>query len=150
MPGVLLLFGSVLILGPQLSAINQNGDQFWAAAPPINFNLAAPPGECTPWKKVNTNGFGLPSEFDESGQPIIPISDRPFEGEEGFEVLVFNDQLYLGMEADNILGSAALAHPPRGHCPSKSTRLGGGIRGCRWLSIWCARSRAGRPYRQSG
>ena len=62
-------------------------------------------GICTPWKQVNTNAFGLPSEFDSSNRPITPSSETPFQSEEGFEVLVFKGQLYLGMEADNIFGA---------------------------------------------
>ncbi len=62
-------------------------------------------GACGPWKQVNTNGFGIPSEFDEDNQPIKPVTEKPYQGEEGFEVLIFNDQLYLGMEADNYFGA---------------------------------------------
>lgn len=47
---------------------------------------------CGPWVQVNADAFGLPSGADHAG-------------EEGFEVLVFADRLYLGMEADNSLGA---------------------------------------------
>jgi hypothetical protein len=60
---------------------------------------------CGTWKKANANAFGLPTEFDEFDQPIKPTADFPFQSEEGFEVLVYTNQLYLGMEADNILGA---------------------------------------------
>lgn len=44
------------------------------------------------WVQVNDDAFGLPSGGSHAA-------------EEGFEVTVFNDQLYLGMEADNSLGA---------------------------------------------
>ncbi len=47
----------------------------------------------------------FPLNSTNSGQPTSPLTDTPFQSEEGFEVLVFNDQLYLGMEADNLLGA---------------------------------------------
>jgi hypothetical protein len=63
------------------------------------------PGECSPWKKVSGNAFGLPPAVNAFGNPVLSDSKLPFQGEEGFEVLVFKDQLYLGMEADNTLGA---------------------------------------------
>lgn len=53
---------------------------------------SAAQGICTDWVQVNDDAFGL----DSGGS---------YTNEEGFEVLVFNDQLYLGMEADNSLGA---------------------------------------------
>jgi hypothetical protein len=44
--------------------------------------------------QVNDNAFGLGGG-----------ADGTFSSEEGFEVLVFNGQLYLGMEADNSMGA---------------------------------------------
>jgi len=61
--------------------------------------------ECSTWKQVNANAFGLPTEFDPLGKQIPPQSNQAYQGEEGFEVLVFKDQLYLGMEADNAFGA---------------------------------------------
>jgi hypothetical protein len=49
---------------------------------------------CWPWVQVNQDAFGLGAG-----------PDGTYNAEEGFEVLVFNDQLYLGMEADNSLGA---------------------------------------------
>ncbi len=59
------------------------------------------PGACSPWVQVNAPAFGLPGTLAE-GAPPQPL---PFQSEEGFEVLVFKEQLYLGMEADNQLGA---------------------------------------------
>jgi hypothetical protein len=44
------------------------------------------------WIQVNDDAFGL-------------ASDGNYQREESFEVLVFNQQLYVGMEADNSLGA---------------------------------------------
>ncbi|MCX8063107.1 MAG: hypothetical protein N3D16_11050, partial [Anaerolineales bacterium] len=49
---------------------------------------------CQPFVQVNDNAFGLGGG-----------ADGTFSSEEGFEVLVFNGQLYLGMEADNTMGA---------------------------------------------
>lgn len=57
---------------------------------------ALPPGTyagpCSTWTPVNDGAFGI----DSSGY---------YSDEEGFEVIVFDDQLYVGMEADNIYGA---------------------------------------------
>jgi hypothetical protein len=53
---------------------------------------------CAPWQQVNDPAFGLPSS-------AAPDDPEPYASEEGFEVLVYADQLYLGMEADNSLGA---------------------------------------------
>jgi hypothetical protein len=47
---------------------------------------------CQPFNQVNDNAFGLPANGN-------------YSSEEGFEVLAFNNQLYVGMEADNTLGA---------------------------------------------
>lgn len=49
---------------------------------------------CSPWTQVNDGAFGL-------GEGAYP----GYNGEEGFEVAVFNGQLHLGMEADSSLGA---------------------------------------------
>ncbi|MFZ5809971.1 MAG: hypothetical protein ACOY16_11875 [Chloroflexota bacterium] len=49
---------------------------------------------CQPFTQVNDNAFGMGTGGDSS-----------YSSEEGFEVLAFNGQLYLGMEADNIYGA---------------------------------------------
>ncbi|HZD56713.1 MAG TPA: hypothetical protein VE136_08325 [Anaerolineales bacterium] len=57
-------------------------------------SLAASSSVCEPFAQVNDDAFGLGTGADGS-----------YAGEEGFEVTVFNDQLYIGMEADNSLGA---------------------------------------------
>ena len=49
---------------------------------------------CLPWTQVNQNAFGM----DGGG-------DASYKNEEGFEVLVSQGHLYLGMEADNLYGA---------------------------------------------
>lgn len=49
---------------------------------------------CMDWIQVNEDGFGLG-----------PGGDSDYNSEEGFETLVFDNQLYLGMEADNTFGA---------------------------------------------
>lgn len=55
----------------------------------------ATPGLCHTWPQVNDGGFGL---YSGSGS-------APYSSEEGFEVTVYQNQLYVGMEADNSLGA---------------------------------------------
>lgn len=55
---------------------------------------AAESRACQPFTQVNSNAFGL-------GQGSIP----GFVGERSYEVIVFNNRLYLGMEADDSLGA---------------------------------------------
>lgn len=55
---------------------------------------ATGPDVCTPWTQVNDDAFGMGAGADDS-----------YAAEEGFEVIVFRDQLYLGMEADNSYGA---------------------------------------------
>ncbi len=55
---------------------------------------AAGPTPCTPWTQVNADAFGLGAGPDGS-----------YAAEEGFEVVVFQDRLYVGMEADNTYGA---------------------------------------------
>ena len=55
--------------------------------------------DCSAWQQANDGGFGLPSGGGNENRSL------PFEGEDGFEVLVYRDQLYVGMEADNELGA---------------------------------------------
>ena len=52
------------------------------------------PAVCTQWTQVNDSAFGLGTGVD---------SD--YSNEEGFEVINFKNQLYLGMEGDNSLGA---------------------------------------------
>lgn len=63
------------------------------------------PGQCLPWVQVNSNGFGMASNFDAQGTIISPPPLEPYQGEEGFEVAVFKGKLYFGMEADNVFGA---------------------------------------------
>jgi len=103
--GCLLIFGFLLVLWTEKAPKNNQ------LAFPVSQNSLTKPGagllagECSPWEKVNTNAFGLSAEVDNFGNPVQPTSETPFLGEEGFEVLIFRDQLYLGMEADNALGA---------------------------------------------
>jgi hypothetical protein len=60
-----------------------------ATLPPDTFA-----GPCKPWAQVNDGAFGLGAGGDGS-----------YDQEEGFEVLVFDGRLYVGMEADNTLGA---------------------------------------------
>jgi len=50
--------------------------------------------QCQPFTQVNADAFGM-----DTG------SNTSYSSEEAFEVLVFNGQLYLGMEGDNIYGA---------------------------------------------
>lgn len=58
------------------------------------------------WKQVFTNTFGLPLEFNSFGQHIRPITSTSYQGNEGYKVIVFKNQLYLGMESENTLGTS--------------------------------------------
>ena len=62
----------------------------------INHGLAdtKPIVVCTDWTQVNDNAFRLGTGLDGT-----------FTNEDAFEVITFNDQLYVGMEADNSLGA---------------------------------------------
>jgi hypothetical protein len=53
--------------------------------------MTANPAPCDEWTLVNNGAFDLDL--------------APYSAEEGFEVVVFKGQLYLGMEADNSLGA---------------------------------------------
>ncbi len=59
------------------------------ALPPNTFA-----GPCSAWTPVNDGAFGMGTGGDSS-----------YNSEEGFEVVVFDDQLYVGIEADNIYGA---------------------------------------------
>lgn len=59
-----------------------------AAALPAATNI------CQPFEQVNDDAFGLGTG-----------ADGTYASEEGFEVAIFNNQLYLGMEADNSMGA---------------------------------------------
>jgi hypothetical protein len=102
---MLALFGIVLLFGAHLTGNIPKTEKSLFEGASQNASQLISMGSCGPWKQVNTNGFGLPSEFDPFNHPIKPITEKPFQGEEGFEVLVFDGQLYLGMEADNLFGA---------------------------------------------
>lgn len=53
-------------------------------------------GPCQPWVQVNADAFGLDDPSHQS---------PPYAFEEGFEGVVFDGALYLGMEADNLYGA---------------------------------------------
>jgi len=90
-------WASLLALVVLLSASNSPA----SANPPAG----AYPGPCATWAQVNDDAFGIPSNFDSHGDPIEPPPAQPYSSEEGFEVMVFNGRLYVGMEADNKFGA---------------------------------------------
>jgi hypothetical protein len=53
-------------------------------------------GDCSAWTQVNDDAFGL---NDPSGQ------SPPYQSEDSFELSVFDGQLYVGMEADDLYGA---------------------------------------------
>lgn len=52
------------------------------------------PGKCSDWSPANEGAFGLGTGVDNN-----------YDQEEGFELVVYQEQLYVGMEADNSLGA---------------------------------------------
>lgn len=74
------------LLAPALAAL-----LLLAAGHDATAQGSAPP-ICTSWVQVSAGAFGLDAY-------------PPYDNEEGFEVLVYADQLYVGMEADNALGA---------------------------------------------
>ncbi len=52
------------------------------------------PGKCSDWSPANEGAFGLGTGVDNN-----------YDQEEGFELVVYKEQLYVGMEADNSLGA---------------------------------------------
>ncbi len=75
------------------------------AAGSSSLAAGAYPGACQAWTQVNEGAFGLPGALDPQGQPVMPPPPEPYRAQEGFELLVFKQQIYLGMEADNQLGA---------------------------------------------
>ncbi|MGC9357367.1 MAG: hypothetical protein ACP5GX_05860 [Anaerolineae bacterium] len=53
-------------------------------------------GPCETWVQVNDDAFGMDDPSEQS---------PPYDNEEGFEVIVFEGSLYVGMEADNAYGA---------------------------------------------
>lgn len=80
----LCLTGSVAATRPDVS----NGLRF------LPLVTAPPSSVCGPWLPVNEYAFGLGTGADDD-----------YSSEEGFEVLAFEDRLYVGMEADNSMGA---------------------------------------------
>jgi hypothetical protein len=76
------ILSSILVL-PFINIVQMVDKVFAASQATTNTD------EC--FEQVNDGAFGL--------------SDGPYNSEESYEVLVFNDQLYVGMEADNSLGA---------------------------------------------
>src|SRR3990172_9898607 len=60
----------------------------------IGFSQSQPQVVCTDWTQVNEDAFGLGTGLD-----------GDYTSEESFEAAVFQNQMYLGMEADNSLGA---------------------------------------------
>ena len=73
-------------------------DQPWTGAGLGLISHRDPPA-CSAWRRVNEGGFGLPANAGEAEETL------PYQGEDGFEVLVYRDRLYVGMEADNRFGA---------------------------------------------
>ncbi|MEJ2352538.1 MAG: hypothetical protein P8Y03_22360 [Anaerolineales bacterium] len=80
------------ILAGLLISIKRNSDAQPKAVHAAS--LAASSNVCKPFNQVNEDAFGLGTG-----------ADGGYSSEEGFEVTVFNQQLYVGMEADNSLGA---------------------------------------------
>jgi alkaline phosphatase len=77
----------------------------WA---PVAFAApGAPTVYCDEWLPVNDGAFGMGTGGDNS-----------YASEEGFEVLVFKDRLYVGMEADNQFGARLWRTRPAGSSPA--------------------------------
>ncbi len=91
--GVMLYRRWILICVAVLCAVSMG--LLWHAA---SAGDALPPdtfaGPCSAWTPVNDGAFGIGTG-----------GDGDYCSEEGFEVVVFNGQLYVGMEADNIYGA---------------------------------------------
>jgi len=85
--GVTFVIIAALLYSPV--ATNFNLTQTGQAAIPANVSLT-----CQPYVQVNNHAFDLGTG-----------GNSDYASEEGFEVLVFNRQLYVGMEADNSLGA---------------------------------------------
>jgi hypothetical protein len=81
--------GILMILLAAVTASNKSLTKSAKAA-----NLSSGSTVCETIEQVNDSAFGLGTG-----------SDNSFASEEGFELAVFNDQLYVGMEADNSLGA---------------------------------------------
>lgn len=77
----------------------------WA---PVAFAApGAPTVYCDAWLPVNDGAFSMGTGGDNS-----------YASEEGFEVLVFKDRLYVGMEADNQFGARLWRTRPAGRSPA--------------------------------
>jgi len=104
----LLLVAFVLTATPSLAgpAGIDNPPPALATAPNAQPLQNVPPASaraaCTTWTQVNLDAFGLGQGTDNGYSGGIY---RGYISEEGFEVTVFNNQLYLGMEGDNIFGA---------------------------------------------
>jgi hypothetical protein len=70
---------------------------------------------CWDWQPVSLGAFGLPSGFDGANG----LAGLTYADEEGFEVQVFAGALYVGMEADNLLGARLWRSRP-GFSPPRS------------------------------
>jgi len=88
-------FWALLLVPAALSGAHQG-----APGQDLAAHASLPPGTyagtCQPWVQVNDDAFGLD---DPSGQT------PPYQAEDTFEVAVFDGQLYLGMEADDLYGA---------------------------------------------
>ncbi len=85
----LLLLGAGLVL-----LVGKCADVYADSGPSNPLPSGTSAGMCSDWIQVNADAFGMGT----GGGPN-------YTSEEGFELVVYNGQLYLGMEADNDWGA---------------------------------------------
>jgi hypothetical protein len=93
---VVVAFWASLLLAASFGAPGDQDAPRYVLAGPTTLPPGTYAGTCEPWVQVNDNAFGLDDPSSES---------PPYSGEDAFEVAVFNDQLYVGMEGDDLYGA---------------------------------------------
>jgi len=91
-----MVMGLLFLVGDVGAAPGDQGVQTAGGTTVTSLPAGTYAGTAKPWVQVNDGAFGL---GDPSGQ------NPPYSSEDGFEVTVFNDQLYVGMEGDNQYGA---------------------------------------------
>ena len=66
----------------------------WQNSDALTHNTETLISMCSLWVPVSDGAFGMGTG-----------GDSDYSQEEGFEVIVFNEQVYVGMEADNVHGA---------------------------------------------
>ena len=98
----------------------------WAAQQPVHpvagrdgmSVLGSPEGTvCSAWQQVNAGGFDLGPHSRESETS----STMPYQGEESFELTIYEKRLYVGMEADNTLGARLWRSRSPGSVPASQS-----------------------------